>query len=482
MFALGLVSFCSCNWEKVKYQKFEDETSISNKVSSLKLDSIPIQSIGTKEIEIPITISGLYSDAKDYRLSDLNSIIKVYYQIENSTQKVLCPFRVVNDDGLKIKVYLPPIVSNSTLFVYVNGIEMDKKIVKVDEIAWELNQINGDADSWTNHANIHFSISVPQSSTTSSNEANSNFISSRLVATIKEENTSNERRLNIDPTAKEEDLTINGLKPSTAYIVTYKIEGTNKSISKKIETESIETIPNASFEDWSQYKKNGNYWELEYPYNKDDIPDKHWDTLNNLTCRYGLDRHKTTLRYRANSSTIPTEDAHTGHRAAIVRTVAYGANATAAGGWSLGVMVSTGSLYLGSFNDDILKDENNLPNLGIPFNSRPRIFSFWAKYKPVNKSDNFIAEMALIDSEGNKIAEAVLPKEDAMITQGNEYKQYNIPLEYKTLIKKPSKMYIRFVSGVNKSDKTNNINYGSISPSAEHIGSQLFIDDISIIY
>lgn len=472
--ALMSVSVFSCKWEKVDYGVSNDTKPFNEKVKSIVIDDIETLNIGTTKIVVPIDIEGLYKDAKEYKISDINNVMQVYFQASNSEKLLLVEARIIRQDKLFLEVSLPALTSDGTLILFINGEKKVEKPIRVKDIEWSLVQDNGDADSWSDKAKIHFTIKK-----TKDDEA---FLTASLSATIREENSQEERPLSINPSAEDETIEITDLQPATSYIITYKLSGLNKSISKKITTEARQTIPNSSFEEWSEEKRPGTYWELCFPHSAAIGDAPHWDTLNRLTCRYGLDENAKNFRYQANSSTIPTTEAHTGSKAALIRTVGYGRNATAAGSWSLGVNISLGSLYLGSFNPEVLNNENALPNLGIPFISRPKQMTFWAKYKPKNDSDTFRAEIVLLSSSGEKIAEGILPNEDAGKTQGNEYRKYIVPIEYSVYNVKPAKMYIRFISGNITDNKSSNINYASVRNDSEHVGSMLFVDDVDVVY
>lgn len=470
---LSVLSF-SCRWEKVDYGLSDDSKSLNDKIASINIHDIGVQALGTTNLVLPIEIEGLYKDADKYMISDINSLMKVFYKSASSGKMQPVEAMVSRRENLVLEVTLPMLVADGSILLFVDGEKKAEQVIKVADVVWAVDQTNGDADSWSDRAKIHFKVERTK--------ANESLLSSSLEATIVEENGTEVRKLDINPNAEEETIEIDNLKPSTTYVVTYSLNGTEKSISKKIRTEDVLQLPNASFEQWSEMKRQGAYWELAFPFPENTVNTPHWDTLNRLTCRYGLDANQTNLRYRANSSTIPTDKAHSGSKAALVRTVAYGANATSAGSWSLHVTVSLGSLYLGEFNDAILNDGNLLPHLGIPFASRPRALSFWAKYRPKNELDRFYAEIVFVDSSGNRIAEGVLPSEDSGRTGGDGYEKFVIPIQYSATNVKPSKMYVRFLSGNRVDDSTSNIDYGFAGNGSEHVGSMLYVDDVELIY
>lgn len=202
-----------------------------------------------------------------------------------------------------------------------------------------------------------------------------------------------------------------------------------------------------------------------------------WSTLNEKTTQNGTEMTKrftafatpyTWARYVVNSGTIKTNGVS--GNAALIRTVGWGNGNTAGGVNSLIDQITPGELYLGSYESE--------PSYGISFPSRPRGFRFKFKYEAKN-DDKFIAEIVLLNGN-NEIARADLDESSKIKVQEWKDAMVLIP-EY--LDKQVTSMYIRFVSGTSSSrddimkfPDTGNMTRG------ENIGSQLYIDDVELIY
>ena len=139
-----------------------------------------------------------------------------------------------------------------------------------------------------------------------------------------------------------------------------------------------------------------------------------------------------------------------------------------------GAMV--GSMWIGNF-------DNKTVNQGHEFSSRPTSLKFYYKYKPYN-SDAFKVVVAL--KNGDEIlAESTYVS--PTISSETSYEPVTIPLEY-TVNKKATTICVQFLA-TNISDITEShfakgttITYPEVGNWTVHMGSQLLIDDISLIY
>lgn len=287
-----------------------------------------------------------------------------------------------------------------------------------------------------------------------------------------------------------------GLDSGTKYEnITAKYAGERELGVMSFTTEKVESIPNGNMEEWTvgpdgmeghgdvnnywaviKYKRAPyRSWERWYPFSTS--KNKHWDTVNLLTTSLGEERSGTLgagdnrrwTRYVANSGTIRT-DGYNGGYAALVRTVGWGDGNTALGENSSIKTITPGELYLGAYD--------NNAQYGIPFSSRPRGFKFKYKYE-VKSSDKFIAEMVLLN-ENKEIARTAL--DESKIGQTQTWTEVTVLVpEYKG--KQITSMYIRFVSGKSTS-KDDIIKFPPFSDltTGESVGSQLYIDDVELIY
>ena len=293
-----------------------------------------------------------------------------------------------------------------------------------------------------------------------------------------------------------------GLTPNVKYEnVTAKYDGERK-LDMSFTTENDEPIPNGNMEEWTVGpdgmeghgdKEDGRdglshigewkyshvpyrSWERWFPYLN--LSGIHWDTLNEYTTSTGEESqyfsklgtgNKRWTRYVSNSGTIRTSGYNGGY-AALVRTVGWGDGNTAGDGISIINNITPGELYLGTYD--------NGAKYGIPFSSRPRGFKFKYKYE-VKNSDKFIAEMVLLN-ENEEIVRTAL--DESKIGQTQTWTEVTVLIpEYKG--KQITSMYLRFVSGKSSSrDDIITFASGANLTDGENVGSQLYIDDVELIY
>lgn len=248
-----------------------------------------------------------------------------------------------------------------------------------------------------------------------------------------------------------------------------------------VETEAAAQVPNAGMEDWYYSRPSGvKYWEVYYACNDGETPV--WNTMNLLTTSEGGTNTSWTnrdgCRYSANSGTIETTDAHTQSKAALIRTVGWGSGNSAAVSSGMGTCqnITAGQLYLGSYN-------SGTPQYGYPFSSRPDKLKFYYKYTPKNSADYGYVEIKISDASGNTLA-----GNSMNLTSQNTYSAIELPLDYGTLSTvKAASMYIVFKSSANGDCLTVSSNNLTPPPArntsdGEYLGSQLYIDDIELIY
>lgn len=291
-----------------------------------------------------------------------------------------------------------------------------------------------------------------------------------------------------------------GLDSGTKYEnITAKYAGERELGKMSFTTEKVESIPNGDMEEWTvgpdgmeghgevqnflvgvKYKRRPyRSWERWYPFNNSE--GKHWDTLNLLTTSLGEERdgflgagdNKRWTRYVSNSGTIRTSGYNGGY-AALVRTVGWGDGNTA--GSDDGLMEGNsgtktpGELYLGFYEND--------SKYGIDFTSRPRGFKFKYKYKAQN-ADKFKAEIVLLNGT-EVIAKAAL--DDSYKIPDQDWQEVKVLIsDYSD--KNVTSMYISFVSGTSTSSEDLMIKpgFGNLT-TGEYVGSQLYIDDVELIY
>lgn len=223
-------------------------------------------------------------------------------------------------------------------------------------------------------------------------------------------------------------------------------------------------------------------WEVWLPWSD---KGSDWNTLNKQTTSEGELYKKNVIlnslgdkrwtRYVANSGTIQTEGVS--GKAALVRTVGWGVGSSAAiKGLGASVKHKTpGELYLGLYTQG--------PKYGIPFKSRPFGFSFDYKYENLmaGGNDTFTAEIVVLDKNENCIAKTQFTSS----VSTNSWKKQTVYLNYGPKALKADKMYIRFVSGI---EKDYGVSDFPVTPPAfnlsngEYTGSHLYIDNVELIY
>lgn len=193
-----------------------------------------------------------------------------------------------------------------------------------------------------------------------------------------------------------------------------------------------------------------------------------------------------------------------GTNAALIRTVGWGSGNTAHVGISSNAGFNTcqqrtqGELYLGEYN--------NGPQYGMKFNSRPSALTFWYHYDPAvaGNGDHGTAEIHLYaaDENGN-IGEEISKSSVKLLTENQSdrwtdmtkrmpYTQETINITYEKGAKKAAFISIIFRSTENDPDnnpalKDNNTYYwrtpgGNNTSGGEYVGSELYIDDVRLIY
>ncbi|MCM0716961.1 DUF4493 domain-containing protein [Parabacteroides sp. W1-Q-101] len=307
--------------------------------------------------------------------------------------------------------------------------------------------------------------------------------------------------------------TLRSLMPETKYSVRaiYNRGKDYERISKEVTvtTETTGTIPNGGFEEWSiAPDANGNtdegakntitvtgkseypyrYWELWQPWSSSE--NIGWATLNALTTQHGsMNEGWVTAggdygwtRYAANSGTIKAEGVS--GSAALIRTVGWGAGNTGGGDASVIKEITPGELFLGEVNSNTLK-----PIYGYDFGSRPTGISFDYKYETKSGGDDtFIAEIVVLGANGEIVTQQQLPKsESGAMSSWFEGKQIRLQYTGENGRLKAEKIYIRFKSSTSDNYDYLRSNLVKMPPfsnlsNGESVGSQLYIDNVELIY
>lgn len=282
-----------------------------------------------------------------------------------------------------------------------------------------------------------------------------------------------------------ENVVFTGLTPGTTYLVKAEMASIASNIIS-VKTETDLQIPNHNMEDWHDVRPShaSQYWEIYYACPQDTEPV--WNTLNELTTSEG--GNKTTIfnrngcRYSANSGTISTTDKAEGNYAALIRTVGWGKGNSAHAMQDYAIAtcnnVTSGELYLGTYNAT-----TQSPDYGYNFGSRPIRIEFQYKYVPKNPDDYFITTITIKDKDKNIITEKVITGRAQ-----STYDVMGVDLDYQNNYRtKAGNICISFKSTGNPDCLAANSSNLTGPPAAnlsdgEYIGSQLYIDDIKLIY
>ena len=269
---------------------------------------------------------------------------------------------------------------------------------------------------------------------------------------------------------------LSGLTPNTAYA--YRLayndgETIVNSDEVKFTTEAQTELENAGFENWY---KDGKVW---YPYAENG--NHYWDTSN---------KGSTLLGESYNVTTGITEGAYEGTSADLQTK------------WVV-MKLAAASLYTGEFAGLIGTDGAKL-KWGVPFTSRPTALKGYMKYTPgsINrgsqptgataaKGDNdycqifcaLLTEQLLVanyeNTDGYEMSTAIDWQNDSRViaygeltqnTTDSNWKEFNIPLTFHTLTKKPTHLLI-----VCSSSRWGDYFYGSDT-------SNLKLDNFSLEY
>lgn len=252
------------------------------------------------------------------------------------------------------------------------------------------------------------------------------------------------------------------LQPNTTYYVRGIYRGVIAGEVTEIKTYPMIELENGALNNYSikrgQDGSPTKNYGTQYEWNS-------WATLNELTtdkCSW------TAYSYNSRSGTRPTSDIRTGSSdnvATWIITIGYGYGGTNSSPKS----VVPSELFLGAYNTK-----------GIQFNSHPTGVKFYYKYSPYDndKSDIYVQIM-----NDDKILGSGQLQETNTISS---YKEYTMDIDYNNeyINLAPNKISLVFKSGFNTSVESRESGGLTSSNTAnpKFRGSELFIDDISLVY
>lgn len=222
-----------------------------------------------------------------------------------------------------------------------------------------------------------------------------------------------------------------------------------------VELEIPMQLPNSGMEDWYE-EDQSNHKNLWFPYLQGEVENL-WSTNNAETTNYRSESFCST------SAVKKSANKHNGDYAAWIRTVGHGIANTNVGSF-MGINGSiTGDHTIGllTYSDE--------------FTVRPTKLEFYYRYVP-NGDDQGVIEVKIENQEQN----IVLYQTSQTIDAANAYVKYELPIEYVNQNMNASHLTITFKSGSKHTDVVKAKVRGD--GADEHYGSELYIDDISLVY
>lgn len=481
---------------KDKYGKVSDPVSLVATAKSVALEiSNPILYVGGTELTVDLAFNGENTDA----------IVFKYRNSGGTWTTLKATYEKVSDGFYKAKLTVPAGSNNLTIRAEYNALVTPELVVERQPLVVPA---NGDVNAFATKAYLPVTIGPKDSDT----QLLEQMMNNAKVVAVDNSRSGQVLAAEVDVTGKQYILT--NLTPGKQY--TIKIQNGDIDIasapSKTFTTEAATQLQHAGMDEWTSEKKG------DYQYLWKVANGSPWATLNALTTSKsgsgsGNGLNTGGCAYKSTSGTIPANgrstksmdsggvigtnvsaDGHTtgnatlhndkqhgGANAALIRTVGWGNNNKASDAWSgqhFGTCdnVTPGELFLGTYTDQA--------NYGIEFSSRPSALSFYYHYDVVSSGngDYGTAEIKVFDAAGNVIAEA-----SQQLTEQSSYKQYTLSLNYNDLSVKAAKISVVFKSSANPAALDKSTTYWHCPgvknvSGGEYVGSELYIDDIELIY
>lgn len=254
-----------------------------------------------------------------------------------------------------------------------------------------------------------------------------------------------------------------GLTPNTTYQARAKYRGQIAGSAVTVKTYPLTALTNGGLETWSQVSgKDGSFtanYGARFEFDG-------WATINQLTCDFCP---WTAYNYNTRSGTRPVSDTPSGSgTAAWIATMGWGYGGTTGHPKHR----TPSELFLGSLTDVDTDNDSATKNYGIDYGSHPTGVQFSYKYKPYDgdQSDIFVQVL-----NGDQVLGS------GSLEQSYEVGSYtthvmNLTYDTNLLHLSPNRLILVFRSGKNASTTKQGIN------NVEQVGSQLFVDDISLVY
>lgn len=222
-----------------------------------------------------------------------------------------------------------------------------------------------------------------------------------------------------------------------------------------VELEIPTQLPNSGMEDWYE-EDQSDHKNLWFPYLQGEVENL-WSTNNAETTNYRSESFCST------SAVKQSANKHNGDYAAWIRTVGHGIANT-----NVGSFVGINGSITGDHTIGLLTYSDE-------FTVRPTKLEFYYRYVP-NGDDQGVIEVKIENQEQN----IVLYQTSQTIDAANAYVKYELPIEYVNQNMNASHLTITFKSGSKHTDVVKAKVRGD--GADEHYGSELYIDDISLVY
>lgn len=270
----------------------------------------------------------------------------------------------------------------------------------------------------------------------------------------------------------------------------YKVRALYRgAISSNEVTATLETpaqLPNSDMEEWQSVKLGRTsifggradfYDFLPYKSGESDI---WWATKNERSRDYSVSRIKITsapcVSYTDDPSIV-----HGGNKSAFIYTSGHGGTYASTIDIIYPEGAFAGSLFIGKYK---WSDNTEQLNPGHAFSKRPTSLVFWYKYIPKN-TDSFKVYAELKNGNDIIASGTYIP---AAISSETEWVKIELPLVYVNTPDVATDIFVQFLSTEKTSfvasdfDKKKKVSFPNMPNWEVHIGSRLYIDDISLVY
>lgn len=270
----------------------------------------------------------------------------------------------------------------------------------------------------------------------------------------------------------------------------YKVRALYRgAISSNEVTATLETpaqLPNSDMEEWQNVKLGKTsifggradfYDFLPYKSGESDI---WWATKNERSRDYSVSRIKITsapcVSYTDDSSIV-----HGGSKSALIYTSGHGGSYASTVDIIYPEGAFAGSLFIGKYK---WSDGKEQLDPGHAFSKRPTSLVFWYKYIPKN-TDSFKVCAELKNGNDIIASGTYIP---TAISSETEWVKIELPLVYVDTPNVATDIFVQFFSTEKTSfvasdfDKKKKVSFPNMPNWEVHMGSRLYIDDISLVY